>query len=144
MPVPVALSSAEAEYMGACNTGAMLCHLRDLLYEFEYLGSDEYEIDGNTKSVPSIILVDNQATVRMSKNFKVTSKNRHVARRWHFVRRGVKDKLFNLKWIPGEDQLADDCTKSQIATKSFPHFSRTLVKVPDYVKGFRSTTIGNR
>ena len=27
MPVPVALSSAEAEYMGACNIGAMICHL---------------------------------------------------------------------------------------------------------------------
>ena len=144
MPVPVALSSAEAEYMGACNLGAMVCHLRDLKYEFEKLGCDDYDVEGSTKSVPSILLIDNQATVRMSKNYKVTGKNRHVGRRWHFVRRGVKDKLFSLNWIAGEDQLADDCTKSQEAKKSFPHFERTLIKIPERVKGFRSTTVGNR
>ena len=56
----------------------------------------------------------------------------------------VKDKLFTLNWIPGEDQLADDCTKTQIAAKARPHIDRTLMKVPDYVKGFKSTTVGNR
>ena len=80
----------------------------------------------------------------MSKNYKVTAKNRHIACRWHFVRRGVKDGLFNLHWIPAEDQLADDCTKTQVSKKSKPHFDRTLVKVPDRVKGFKSNTIGNR
>ena len=144
MPVPVALSSAEAEYMGACNAGAMLCHLRDLQYDFEYLGSKNYSDEGSTASIPAIILIDNQATVRMSKNFKVTSKNRHIARRWHFVRRCVKDGLFVLQWVPGDDQLADDCTKTQLASKSYPHFSRTLIKIPDKVQGFRSTTVGNR
>ena len=144
MPVPVALSSAEAEYMGACNLGAMLCHLRDLQYDLEFLGTDTYNVDGTTASIPSIILIDNQATVRMSKNYKVTSKNRHIARRWHFVRRGVEDKLFILKWIPGKDQLADECTKIQSSSKSFPHFSRTLIKVPEKVKGFRGSIVGNR
>ena len=144
MPVPVALSSAEAEYMGACNAGAMLCHLRDLQYDFKYLGTEEYDVDGKVASIPAIILVDNQATVKMSKNYKVTPKNRHIARRWHFVRRGVKDNLFSLRWVPGEDQLADDCTKTQVASKSFPHFSRTLIPIPNKVKGFRSNTVGNR
>ena len=144
MPIPVALSSAEAEYMGACNLGAMVCHLRDLKYDFEKLGTDEHNDEGSTGSVPSILLIDNQATIRMSKNYKVTGKNRHIGRRWHFVRRGVKDNLFNLVWIPGQDQLADDCTKSQVASKSRPHFDRTLIKVPDKVKGFRSNVVGNR
>ena len=144
MPVPVALSSAEAEYMGACNVGAMICHLRELMYEFEFLGTEKYDLDGITKSIPAIILVDNQATVRMSKNYKITSKNRHIARRWHFVRRGVQNDLFTLQWIPGKDQLADDCTKTQEASKSLPHFSRTLIKVPDKIKGFRSNVVGNR
>lgn len=144
MPVPVALSSAEAEYMGACNLGAMVCHLRDLSYDFEYLGSSKYDHDGRTLSIPTVLLVDNQATVRMSKNYKVTSKNRHVGRRWHFVRRGVKDELFQLHWIPGEDQLADDMTKTQVSTKSQPHIDRTLIKIPEQVKGFKSNTVGNR
>ena len=144
MPVPVALSSAEAEYMGACNAGSMICHLRELLYDFEFLGTPEYDEDGHTQQVPTIILVDNQATVRMSKNYKVTSKNRHIARRWHFLRRGVKDRLFSLAWVPGKDQLANDCTKTQEASKSFSHFSRTLIKIPDKVYGFKSNVIGNR
>ena len=144
MPIPVALSSAEAEYMGACNAGAMLCHLRDLRYDFENLGSSTFDINATDKDTPSIILVDNQATIRMSKNYKVTGKNRHVGRRWHFVRQGVKQKLFNLQWIPGQDQLADDCTKTQPASKSKIHFERTLIKVPEKVKGYKSNVIGNR
>ena len=121
MPVPVALSSAEAEYMGACNLGAMVCHLRDLQYDIESLGTKDHSDTGQSTSIPTVLLIDNQATVRMSKNYKVTSKNRHIGRRWHFVRRGAMSKLFRLCWIPAEDQLADDTTKTQIATKSMPH-----------------------
>jgi hypothetical protein len=144
MPVPVALSSAEAEYMGACNLGAIISHLRELLYEFEFLGTDSYKIDGTFGKTPSILLIDNQATVSMSKNYKVTAKNRHVARRWHFVRRGTIAKMFQLVWVPGNDQLADDLTKTQTVDKSKPHFSRTLIQIPDKVKGFRSSVVGNR
>ena len=144
MPIPVALSSAEAEYMGACNLGAMICHLRDLKYDFETLGTCKYKLDGSTEEVPSMLLIDNQATVRMSKNYKVTKKNRHVGRRWHFVRRGVKDELFSLVWVPAADQLADDCTKTQLASISKKHFERTLIKIPPKVKGHRSNVIGNR
>ena len=143
-PVPVALSSAEAEYMSCCNLGAMLCHLRELNYEFDYLSTDEYKIDGLYGDPPSIMLVDNQATVQMSKNYKVTAKNRHIARRWHFVKRGVKAGLFKLHWIPAEDQLADDMTKTQSSTVSFPHVTRTLIVVPDRVKGYKSNVVGNR
>ena len=144
MPIPVALSSAEAEYMACCNLGAMVCHLRELLYEFEFLGTKEYRIDGASGSPPSIMLVDNQATVAMSKNYKVTSKTRHIARRWHFVKRGVKAGLFKLHWIPAGDQLADDMTKTQSSTISFSHVDRTLLVVPDRVKGYKSNTVGNR
>jgi uncharacterized protein YgiM (DUF1202 family) len=145
LPVPVTLCSAESEYMGTCTLGTMVCHLRDLMYEFEALGTRDYdEKEGQTKLSPTVLLIDNQATVMMSKNYKVTAKNRHVARRWHFVRYGVKDKLFILKWILGEDQLADDMTKTQLASKSKLHFERMLMKIPDKVKGLKSNMIGNR
>ena len=144
MPVPVALSSAEAEYMGSCNLGAMMCHIRDLCYDLEFLGTPNFNDTELYGAPPSLLLVDNSATVQMSKNYKVSRKNRHIARCWHLVRRGVKDGLFTLKWIPGEDQLADDMTKSQLPAKSLPHFLRTQIKIPDAVKGYRSNTIGNR
>ena len=90
------------------------------------------------------ILVDHQVTIRMSKNYKVTSINCHIASRWHFVCCGVHDNLFTLQWIPGHDQLADDCTKTQAASQSIPHFSQTLIKVPDKVKGHRGNILGIR
>jgi hypothetical protein len=68
MPVPVALSSCEAEYMGCCNLGAMICHLRELLYDFIMKGRKEYDQQGTYGETPSILLIDNQATVSMSKN----------------------------------------------------------------------------
>jgi hypothetical protein len=144
-PVTVALSSAEAEYMGACNLGTIVCHLRDLMYELKALGTHDYNKKKKDKKLPlTVLLIDNQATLMISKNYKVTVKNRHVVRQWHFVGCGVKDKLFILKWIPGEDQLADDMTKTQLASKSKLHFERTLMKIPDKVKGFKSNMIGNR
>jgi hypothetical protein len=81
LPVPVALSSAEVEYMGVCNLGTMVCHLRDLMYEFEALGSCEYKKkEGQTKLPLTVLLLGNQATIVMSKNHKVAAKNRHVTR----------------------------------------------------------------
>ena len=52
--------------------------------------------------------------------------------------------LLLIVWIPGLDQLADNCTKTQPAAKSYPHVARTLIKVSDKVKGYRGNTIGNR
>ena len=68
----------------------------------------------------------------MSKNYKPTKKNRHIARRYHYVREGQKNNYHHLEWIPAEDQLADDLTKTQPADKSRPHVERTLIKLPDY------------
>ena len=80
----------------------------------------------------------------MSKNYRVTAKNRHIGRRWHFVKRGVKAGLFQIKWIPASDQLADDLTKTQPSATSLNHMTRTLIKIPEKVRGFKSTTVGNR
>ena len=93
---------------------------------------------------PAIMLIDNQATVAMSKNYRVTAKNRHIGRRWHFVRRGVQANLFSLKWIPADDQLADDLTKTQPSAVSLTHMQRTLIEIPEKVRGYKSSTIGNR
>ena len=49
-----------------------------------------------------------------------------------------------VEWISNEDMLADDLTKTQESTKSLPQMERTLFKIPDYVKGYKSKTIGNR
>jgi hypothetical protein len=57
---------------------------------------------------------------------------------------GEKVKMFMLKWIPGVDQIADGSTKTQEASKLDPHVKRTLIQLPDRVRGYISNTIGNR
>ena len=45
MAILVALSSTEAEYMGACNAGVMFCYLWDLRYDFEQLSLSMFDIN---------------------------------------------------------------------------------------------------
>ena len=144
VPVPVALSSAEAEYMGAANAATSLAHHRELTYDLENMGTKEYDPEQVHGEVPSLILVDNQATVAMSNNYKVSKKNRHIARRYHYVKQGVKTKDHEVEWITSDDQLADDMTKTQESSKSLPHMKRTLVKIPDYDRGFSTSKVENR
>ena len=62
--------------------------------------------------------------VAMSQNYKVTKKNRHIARRFHYVKQGVKTKDHEVEWIPNDNQLADEMTKTQEAHKSLPNKKR--------------------
>ena len=134
VPVPVAMSSAEAEYMAACSACMAISHLQMLIYDLEYLGSEQYVPDGTYAQVPNILLVDNEATVSMSKNYKPTKKNRHIARRFHYVRQGQYEKKHFLVWIPAEDQLADDLTKTQNAETAKKHVERSMVLLPEFMQ----------
>jgi hypothetical protein len=62
-------------FMGCCNLGAMISQLQELMYAFEFIGTNEYVIDGVFGDIPTIMLVDNQAMVQMSKNYHLTLKN---------------------------------------------------------------------
>ena len=131
VPTPVAMSSSESEYLAACTACMASSHLRMLLYDFENLGKENYNPEGTHEEKPNILLVDNKATVSISKNYKPTKKNRHIARRFHYVREGERSGEHKLEWIPAEDQLADDLTKTKTSIISKPHVERTLVKVPE-------------
>ena len=135
MPIPVSMSTAEAEYMSAALCCMSLAHHKALLYDFEKLGDKDYDVNQETSDTPMVLLVDNKATVEMSKNYKETKKNRHIARRYHYVRQGTKMNMHKLLWIKAEDQLADDMTKSQTGSISLKHMKRTLFQIPDHVCG---------
>ena len=133
VPVPVAMSSSEAEYMGACTACMAMAHLKMLIQDLKYLGSQDYDTKITEKSHMNILLVDNEATVAMSKNYKPTKKNRHIARRYHYVREGERTQEHHLEWIPAEDQVADDMTKTQKKELISKHVERTLVILPDHM-----------
>ena len=89
LPVPVAISSGEAEYISAAAACMRASHIRMLTYyDMKFLGSKDYDGD-NMDYDPARIIIDNQAAISMAKCNKDTAGNRHVARRFHYVRQGT-------------------------------------------------------
>jgi hypothetical protein len=134
VPVPVAMSSAESEYMSACSACMAASHLRMLLYDHKYLGTTRYsKIKQMLDMAPSVLMVDNQAAVQMGMNDKLTKLTRHIARRFHYVREGIKQGHHNLYWISKEHQLADILTKTQSATIIDPLLNRAMFRLPTFL-----------
>jgi hypothetical protein len=69
-------------------------------------------------------MIDNEATVQIVRNGKLTRKTCHIEWRFHYVRQGQQDGTHQLHWIPCESQLADILTK----TMSPPRLIFTLTK----------------
>jgi hypothetical protein len=85
------------------------------------------------KTIPSILMIDNEATVQITCNGKLTQKIRHIERRFHYVRQGQQDSTHQLHWIPCESQLADILTKSQVSSKIDLHIDKVLCTLPDHM-----------
>ena len=81
-----------------------------LTYDLRYLGTPEYDGD-NLKCQPVRIIIDNEAVISMAKCNKYTAGNRHVARRFHYVRQGTALNEHKFQWIGSKFQLADILTK---------------------------------
>ncbi len=141
VPTPVAMSSAEAEYMGACAAAMNTSIIRGLLYDMRYLGTKDYKMVEDKIEFQPAICVDNAAAVAMSQSPKLTKKTRHIARHFHFVREGVKRGLHILKWISNKAQLADVLTKTQGANKTDPQVKIFMYQLPEFL--IRHTTKGD-
>ena len=119
LPVPVAMSSGEAEYIAAAVACMRASHLRMLIYDLKHMSSKDY----NTIDVPhppAKIIIDNEAAIAMATCNKDTAGNRHVARRYHYVRQGTSLKEHTFSWIGTKHQLADILTKPG-TPKTFSH-----------------------
>jgi hypothetical protein len=100
-------------------------HIRLLLYDMTYLGTKQWrESTQCHPTIPSILMIDNEATVQIACNGKLTLKTRHIKQRFHYVRQGQQDGTHQLHWIPRESQLADIIKKH----KSPPRLIFTLTK----------------
>jgi hypothetical protein len=131
VPVPVAMSSGEAEYLGAGTAAMSAAHFRMLHYDFENLGKEEYSLQAMDETRPSTIFLDNTATIQMAQINRDTNRTRHISRRIHYVRQGVAKKQHKLIWIPTRYQLADILTKVPSAAKFKPLWDIILVEIND-------------
>jgi hypothetical protein len=124
-PVPVALSSAEAEYNNACDACVAINALA-MLYN---------ELQGCDPDMPLHIplLLDNTASIAMGDSFKDSKHTRHILRRYHYVRWMSSENRVNLLWIPTDAQLADPATKCIAASEptfiAFRRVAETQVKL---------------
>ena len=112
MPVPVAMSTGEAEYLGAGNACMAAAHIRMLLYDLQHLGTENHSYDDPSNMPPATIVLDSEAAMAMANSDKDTARTRHIARRYHYVRHGVAQKDHILVWVKSEDQVADFLTKN--------------------------------
>ena len=99
----VALSSAEAEYMGLAHGTQEVLFLRELVKEIG-LSQDK-----------TVIHVDNQAAQQMAMNPVHHQRTKHIDVRYHFVRERVQTKEIELQHVSTKENLADIMTKGVTA-----------------------------
>jgi hypothetical protein len=103
-PVPVALSSAEAEYNNLCAAAAATAAMGMLVQSLRGLNTD------TPLGIP--ILIDNKACILMGLSVKDSKHTRHIMRRLHYVRYMSAEGFIHLFWVPTDVQVADSTSKS--------------------------------
>ena len=84
MHIPIAMSSAEAEY----NQAFLACMATGNMHMT--LNHIEGTQEGSKEDLPVDILMDNKSAVDMSVSFKDTKNAHHICHRFHFVKKGVE------------------------------------------------------
>ena len=95
----IALSSTEAEIMAASQAATEIMYFRGILQE---LGR---ELD------PTVLYVDNQGAVELSKDLKSCKRSRHIERRYLKIRELVADGEIVVKYVKSDQNHADMLTK---------------------------------
>ncbi|CAN1142265.1 Retrovirus-related Pol polyprotein from transposon RE2 [Linum perenne] len=112
----VARSSTEAEYRSLAYTTAELIWLQQLFGELHI------HLD-----MSPLLLCDNVGAIFMSKNPVISTRSKHVALDFHFIREQVESRSLRINYISTVDQVAD------IFTKALPrerlHTLRTKLQV---------------
>ena len=78
LPVPVVMSSGDAEYISAAVACIHASHMRMLIYDLKFLGTKEYNRNEPVDESDTII-IDNEAAISMVTCNKDTAGNCHIA-----------------------------------------------------------------
>lgn len=96
----IALSSTEAEIMAASAAATEVAYLREIFRDLGLCQTD-----------PTELYVDNTGAEMLAKERKVTSRSRHITRRYLKVREYVADGIIAVRRVPTDDNTADIFTK---------------------------------
>ena len=96
----IAQSSCESEYMAASKTANQIVWANSLLDELSF-----------KQLSPSILYVDNQAAIALSKNTYTGDQSRHIAIPFHVIKEYNENLQIDTQWIDTKSQYADILTK---------------------------------
>ena len=96
----VALSTTEAEYVAAVEAG------KEIVWMCQFLGELGYSQHG-----PSILRMDNQSAISVSKNPEHHGRMKHLDLRFYWLRGTVHSGVITLKYVPTAEMPADVLTK---------------------------------
>jgi hypothetical protein len=97
----IALSSTEAEYVGATPAVQEIIWLRDLLCEL-----------GITNTSPSPLNIDNQGAVSLTHRAGDSNQMKHIDIHYHFICSHVKCRHIKVQYLPTDEMIADILTKN--------------------------------
>ena len=97
----VALSTTEAEHISAVEAG------KEILWMRQFMGELGYDISG-----PSLLRMDNQSAIAVSKNPEHHSKMKHLSLRLFWLRDHVQDGLISPTFVGTQEMAADIYTKA--------------------------------
>ncbi len=107
------MSTSEAKYMAACSASMATAHIHMLLYNMTYLGTKQWrKSTQRLPTIPSFLMINNEATVQIARNGKLTCKTRHIKQHFHYVCQGQQDGTHQLHWKPCESHLPDILTRA--------------------------------
>lgn len=95
----VTLSSTESEYVAATSSCQEITWCRRLMNEIGF------------KQQTTVLLKDNQATIKLALSESVTRRCKHIDVRHHYIRELVRDGAIRLTYCPSGDNVADLMTK---------------------------------
>lgn len=129
----IAMSISEAEYMGACCGAMTAAHIQMLRYHILHIGTPRWTASRQkVGTIPSILMINNAATVQIAQNGKLSRKARHVENRFDYIREGQRSGVHQHHWVPVDFQLFQILKKSQLAFKIDPQTLTHFLHPPTF------------
>ena len=128
----IALSSTEAEFVSALETGKYALYLRSLLTDL-----------GFTQSDPTTLLIDNTGAVFMVDAQAPTRRTRHVDIRYFALLQLSDTGQVKAQFIPTANNISDSLTKPTGRTKFHQHADLFMGRTPPVLCPIHRTRHGN-